>query len=242
MPTVNKNKQISGGALFSTDSDHILTTADQIYDEQRGCYVNEYDFSGNVKSVNGELPDQNGNIKLPIYYFYKNTGETVYKCLDGLTNVDLTTQELQNLYSQIINYVPNEVNNTYLFNSRIPLTVSIINGNTVQFIGADQDLYRENALNYIQINLNASGEITGNEITLPYIKNLQISNNNLVVETNTTTKNIPLPEGGKIDNISFQGSNLPINNKVVTLPEITLTAWNSDSDNATTIKVVGQVI
>lgn len=33
MPTVNKNKQISGGALYSTDSDHILTTADQIYDE-----------------------------------------------------------------------------------------------------------------------------------------------------------------------------------------------------------------
>lgn len=193
MPTINKNKQISGGSLYSTDSDHILTTADQIYDEQKGCYVSEYDFSGNIKSVNNQFPDQNGNIKLPIYYFYKNSGETVYRCLDGLTDADLTTQELQNLYSQIINYAPNEVNNTYFFNSRIPLTVRVVGRDTVQFIGANQDLYRENALNYIQINLNASGEITGNEITLPYIKSLQISNNNLVVETNTTTENLPLP-------------------------------------------------
>lgn len=190
---INKAKQLAGGALYSSDQEHVVTTADQVYDEQRQCYVSEYDFSGNVKSVNNQLPDQNGNIKLPIYYFYKNSGETVYRCLDGLTDADLTTQELQNLYSQIINYAPNEVNNTYFFNNRIPLTVRVVGRDTVQFIGADQDLYRENALNYIQINLNASGEITGNEITLPYIKSLQISNNNLVVETNTTTENLPLP-------------------------------------------------
>lgn len=103
MPTVNKNKQISGGALFSTDSDHILTTADQIYDEQRGCYVNEYDFSGNVKSVNGELPDQNGNINI----------EDKIRTVNGISpdsnkNVDLTSNTLitkdSKLETQIWNF------------------------------------------------------------------------------------------------------------------------------------------
>lgn len=60
---VNKNKSISGGTLYSTDTTHTLATAHDIYDEKRECYVEDYDFG--VRTINGSAPDANGNFNLP---------------------------------------------------------------------------------------------------------------------------------------------------------------------------------
>lgn len=61
---VTKNKSISGGTLYSTDSDHILATAHDLYDEQRECYVEDYNFG--VLTINNNAPDSNGNFTLPV--------------------------------------------------------------------------------------------------------------------------------------------------------------------------------
>lgn len=242
MPTVNKNKQISGGALYSTDSDHILTTADQIYDEQKGCYVSEYDFSGNIKSVNGELPDSNGNVESEIhYYFQPQSGSNAIICKKGKNWQTLTQAELQALYTAYTNTDVDKFKKyKFYYRQNCPQIGRHNLNSIIHFIFLETEVYSSNRAKYIDVTLTSEGVLDYREINTPYIKNLQIINNNLVVTTNTTSENIPLPEGGKIDNISFDGSNLNITNKVVTLPEITLTAWNIDNDNTTTIKIVGK--
>lgn len=62
--SITRNKSISGGTLYSTDSDHILATAHDVFDEKRQCYVEDYDFG--VKTVNNTAPDTNGNVNITI--------------------------------------------------------------------------------------------------------------------------------------------------------------------------------
>lgn len=239
---INKSKQLAGGALYSSDQEHVVTTADQIYDEQRQCYVSEYDFSGNVKSVNGELPDSNGNVESEIhYYFQPQSGSNAIICKKGKNWQTLNQSELQALYTVYTNTDVDKFKKyKFYYRQNCPQIGRHNLNSIIHFIFLETEVYSSNRAKYIDVTLTSEGVLDYREINTPYIKSLQISNNNLVVTTNTTSENIPLPEGGKIDNISFDGSNLDITNKVVTLPEITLTAWNIDNDNTTTIKIVGK--
>ena len=238
---INKAKQLAGGALYSSDQEHVVTTADQVYDEQRQCYVNEYDFEGSVKSVNGELPDSNGNIEPEIhYYFQHQSGDNAIICKKGKGWQTLTQEELQALYTTATTTDVDKFKKYKFYYQWNCPEIGHQNINSIlHFIFLETYAYSSNRAKYIDVTLTSGGVLDYREILTPYIKNLQISNNNLVVETNTTTENIPLPEGGKIDNIEFNGNNLPIQSKTVTLPTLTLEAWNTSEDTPTTYTIVG---
>lgn len=82
--------------------------------------------------------------------------------------------------------------------------------------------------------------ISGTEISNSGVRSISQNGSVITVNTGGSTSTITIPESGKIDNISFNGSNLTISNKTVTLPAITLEAWDTASDNKTTFTIVGQ--
>lgn len=213
MPTINKNKQISGGALYSTDSDHILTTADQIYDEQRGCYVNEYDFSGNVKSVNNQLPDQNGNITLEdkiktvngfepdsfgnidatisIYFSLKNNS---IECLRNTKKLSLQS-ELANLYNELTNIGLNVQAQKYniVFSPCSQLLNSYLLGDVLIFLFQKFTDLTYQKEQYIQVKLTPEGVLSYDYITKNDVRSISLSENTLIVNTNVGQEEIPLP-------------------------------------------------
>lgn len=213
MPTINKNKQISGGALYSTDSDHILTTADQIYDEQRGCYVNEYDFSGNVKSVNNQLPDQNGNITLEdkiktvngfepdsfgnidatisIYFSLNNNS---IECLRNTKKLS-SQSELSNLYNKLTNIGLNVQAQKYniVFSPCSQLLNSYRLGDVLIFLFQKFTDLTYQKEQYIQVKLTPEGVLSYDYITKNDVRSISLSENTLIVNTNVGQEEIPLP-------------------------------------------------
>lgn len=213
MPTINKNKQISGGALYSTDSDHILTTADQIYDEQRGCYVNEYDFSGNVKSVNNQLPDQNGNITLEdkiktvngfepdsfgnidatisIYFSLNNNS---IECLRNTKNLS-SQSELANLYNELTNIGLNVRAQKYnvVFSPCSQLLNIYRLGDVLIFLFQKFTDLTYQKEQYIQVKLTPEGVLSYDYITKNDVRSISLSENTLIVNTNAGQEEIPLP-------------------------------------------------
>lgn len=213
MPTINKNKQISGGALYSTDSDHILTTADQIYDEQKGCYVNEYDFSGNVKSVNNQLPDQNGNITLEdkiktvngfkpdsfgnidatisIYFSLNNNS---IECLRNTKKLS-SQSELANLYNELTNIGLNVQAQKYniVFSPCSQLLNSYRLGDVLIFLFQKFTDLTYQKEQYIQVKLTPEGVLSYDYITKNDVRSISLSENTLIVNTNVGQEEIPLP-------------------------------------------------
>lgn len=213
MPTINKNKQISGGALYSTDSDHILTTADQIYDEQRGCYVNEYDFSGNVKSVNNQLPDQNGNITLndkiktvngfepdsfgnidatiSIYFSLNNNS---IECLRNTKKLS-SQSELANLYNELTNIGLNVKAQKYnvVFSPCSQLLNIYRLGDVLILLFQKFTDFTYQKEQYIQVKLTPEGVLSYDYITKNDVRSISLSENTLIVNTNVGQEEIPLP-------------------------------------------------
>lgn len=213
MPTINKNKQISGGSLYSTDSDHILTTADQIYDEQKGCYVSEYDFSGNVKSVNNQLPDQNGNITLndkiktvngfepdsfgnidatiSIYFSLNNDS---IECLRNVERLSSQSQ-LTNLYNELTNTGLNVQAQKYniVFYPCSNLLNSYRLGDVLVFLFQKFTDLTYQKEQYIQVKLTSEGVLSYDYITKNDVRSISLSENTLIVNTNVGQEEIPLP-------------------------------------------------
>lgn len=213
MPTINKNKQISGGSLYSTDSDHILTTADQIYDEQKGCYVSEYDFSGNVKSVNNQLPDQNGNITLndkiktvngfepdsfgnidatiAIYFSLNNNS---IECLRNTERLSSQSQ-LANLYNELtdigLNVRAQKYNIVFYPCSQL-LDIYHLGDILILLFQKFTDLTYQKE-QYIQVKLTPEGVLSYDYITKNDVRSISLSENTLIVNTNVGQEEIPLP-------------------------------------------------
>lgn len=211
--TINKVKQLAGGALYSSDSNHVVTTADQIYDEQKGCYVSEYDFSGNVKSVNGELPDQNGNITLNdkiktvngfepdsfgnidatiSIYFSLNNNQI--ECLRNTQKLS-SQSELANLYNELTNIGLNVRAQKYnvVFSPCSQLLNIYRLGDVLilLFQKFTDNTYQKEQ--YIQVKLTPEGVLSYEYITKNDVRSLSLSENTLVVNTNVGQEEIPLP-------------------------------------------------
>lgn len=211
--TVNKVKQLAGGALYSSDSNHVVTTADQIYDEQRGCYVSEYDFSGNVKSVNGELPDQNGNITLndkiktvngfePDRFGNIDATNSIFFSLNNNTIACLknsqrlsTQSQLADLYNELTNIGLNVQAQKYsiVLDSRSEVLDSYLLGDVLIFLFQKFTDYTYQKEQYIQVKLTPAGVLSYEYITKNDVRSLSLSGNSLLVNTNTGQEEIPLP-------------------------------------------------
>lgn len=211
--TINKVKQLAGGALYSSDSNHVVTTADQIYDEQRGCYVNEYDFSGNVKSVNNQLPDQNGNITLEdkiktvngfepdsfgnidatisIYFSLNNNS---IECLRNTKKLS-SQSELANLYNELTNIGLNVQAQKYniVFSPCSQLLNSYLLGDILIFLFQKFTDLTYQKEQYIQVKLTPEGVLSYDYITKNDVRSISLSENTLIVNTNVGQEEIPLP-------------------------------------------------
>lgn len=211
--TVNRVKQLAGGALYSSDSNHVVTTADQIYDEQRGCYVSEYDFSGNVKSVNGELPDQNGNITLndkiktvndfePDRFGNIDATNSIFFSLNNNTIACLknsqrlsTQSQLADLYNELTNIGLNVQAQKYsiVFDPCSEVLDTYLLGDVLIFLFQKFTDYTYQKEQYIQVKLTPAGVLSYEYITKNDVRSLSLSGNSLLVNTNTGQEEIPLP-------------------------------------------------
>lgn len=211
--TVNKVKQLAGGALYSSDSNHVVTTADQIYDEQRGCYVSEYDFSGNVKSVNNQLPDQNGNITLndkiktvngfePDRFGNIDATNSIFFSLNNNTIACLknsqrlsTQSQLADLYNELTNIGLNVQAQKYsiVFDPCSEVLDTYLLGDVLIFLFQKFTDYTYQKEQYIQVKLTPAGVLSYEYITKNDVRSLSLSGNSLLVNTNTGQEEIPLP-------------------------------------------------
>lgn len=169
---VTKNKSISGGTLYSTDTDHILATAHDLYDEKRECYVEDYNFG--VQTINGTAPDENGNFNIPVKGVQTVNG--VAPDSEGNVNTPNTTYTAGTNVQISASNVISATNTTYTAGEGINVSGSKISNSGVRSLTQNGSV----------ITVNTGGSTS--TITIPEsgkIDNISINNKNVTISNKT---------------------------------------------------------
>lgn len=169
---VNKNKSISGGTLYSTDTTHTLATAHDIYDEKRECYVEDYNFG--VQTINGTAPDENGNFNIPAKGVQTVNG--VAPDSNGNVNTLNTTYTAGTNVQISANNVISATDTTYTAGEGINISGSKVSNSGVRSLTQNGSV----------ITVNTGGNTS--TITIPEsgkIDNISINNKNVTISNKT---------------------------------------------------------